>query len=268
MSTLYWIKLCEGGDTLQKELLEKVINTLCKKYNVNVDGRHEQIEIVSDKYRTRFFIPVEQLDEMFDKKIGFEKSMEKLLSTVEDGIAPAKPDFSRIYPVFKPTASLKGMNVLSTSYGSETGMSVLYGEDKGETYRYLSNQCPRSIESVQKIAHENINSFLPILKQADIKVPLFSIDVIDAQYVDLISSLILNTAVQRQIRSMVGQKYIFAIPYSNLLLVARVDDRVDMYTAMMTAITSEFIQSPNKITDEIYYSNGETTKIFKRMNLF
>lgn len=156
------------------------------------------------------------------------------------------------------------MNILSVPLFCD--LSIAYAEDRETTYHYLTMDYGIDVEKIEKISSNNINSVLPILRTIDDDIPLFTIDTLAAEQSDLEASLLLNSALKKQIKAKIGSQYLFCLPFDNLLLISGVD-KVELYVSMMSAITSQFINSAYKLSDNIYFSINSSVKIIERMNL-
>jgi uncharacterized protein YtpQ (UPF0354 family) len=197
-----------GDDITQNALLDRIISALSSDYEVKIiDG---EIEVISHEHFAKVYIPIEQIIESFSEG-NFEDVLQETLLMIEDSITPTEVDYTRVYPLIKSNKSIEGINVISEPLF--TDVSLIYALDIEHSYRYLSQKDRLDIDKVKCFANENINSLLPILKQIDSEIPIFSIDLLSNEQADLAASLFLNLAMQKQIRHRVGSQFLLSVTW-------------------------------------------------------
>ena len=123
----------------------------------------------------------------------------------------------------------------------------LYVSDEGEVFRYVLESDEFDRELLEKSAMENLNKMANMLTKIDDFCDIYTLRYTS----DYGATLLLTEAIQRQIHRYVGQDYLFCIPSSTLLLVAKNQSKnIDL---MRTLIMLD--EDPNKISDNIYRCN-------------
>ncbi len=125
----------------------------------------------------------------------------------------------------------------------------MYVSDEGEVFRYVLETDDVDFEKVKKSAWENLNKLSNVLVQLDGALKIFCLH----YTTDFNASFLLSDSVQKQITKKVGQDYLFAIPSSTTLIVARYRPEYISIIKSLMAIDTD----TNKISDKVYqYKNG------------
>jgi len=161
-----------------------------------------------------------------------------------------KIDYNNVYPMLKS----KDFGNAEKHLGfyrepAFADIDIFYVSDEAETFRFVLNNDDVDFDKMKKAAWKNLNKLTNILVQLD-----DTLDIYHMKYsTDYNASFLLSDSIQKQILKKVGQDYIFAIPSSTTLLVAR-------YHTEYLKIINRFIMAdkdPNKISDKIYqFKNG------------
>jgi len=161
-----------------------------------------------------------------------------------------KVDYNNVYPFLKSMDFGKGENGIQF-YREQafTDIDVLYVSDMGETFRFILQTDDVDFYKMKMAAWENLNKMANPLVKLD-----KTLDVFCLKYsTDYNSTLLLSTALQNQIHKKIGKDYLFAIPSSTTLIVARYRPEYISIIKSLMAIDTD----TNRISDKVYqYKNG------------
>jgi uncharacterized protein YtpQ (UPF0354 family) len=125
-----------------------------------------------------------------------------------------------------------------------TDIDVLYVSDMGETFRFILQTDDVDFYKMKMAAWENLNKMAnPLVKldkTLDIFCPKYS--------TDYNSTLLLSTALQNQIHKKIGKDYLFAIPSSTTLIVARYRPEYIKIIESLIMIDKD----PSKVSGKVY----------------
>lgn len=156
-----------------------------------------------------------------------------------------KIDYNSVYPFLKSMDFGKGENDIQF-YREQAfkDIDVLYVSDMGETFRFILQTDDVDFDKMKKAAWENLNKLSNILVRLDDALNLYCL----RYTTDFNASFLLSDSIQKQILKKVGQDYIFAIPSSTTLIVAR-------YCLEYIKIIESLImidKDPNRISGKVY----------------
>lgn len=161
-----------------------------------------------------------------------------------------KVDYNNVYPLLKSREFGKGEKDLGF-YREQAfaDIDIFYASDIGEVFRFILNSDDVDFDKMKKAAWENLNKMANPLVKLD-----KTLDVFCLKYsTDYNSTLLLSTALQNQIHKKIGKDYLFAIPSSTTLIVARYRPEYISIIKSLMAIDTD----TNKISDKVYqYKNG------------
>jgi len=161
-----------------------------------------------------------------------------------------KVDYNNVYPLLKSREFGKGEKDLDF-YREEAfaDIDTLYVTDAGEIFRFIQKRDDVDFDMVKKAAWENLNKMRNPLVKLDKVLEIYTLKFTT----DYNSTLLLSTALQTQIHKKVGQDYLFAIPSSTTLIIAKFrPEYISILKSLMTIDTD-----PNRISDKVYqYKNG------------
>jgi len=129
-----------------------------------------------------------------------------------------KIDYNNVFPLLKSREFGKGEKDLGF-YREQAfaDIDIFYASDIGEVFRFILNSDDVDFDKMKKAAWENLNKMANPLVKLD-----KTLDVFCLKYsTDYNSTLLLSTALQNQIHKKIGKDYLFAIPFSTTLIVAR-----------------------------------------------
>jgi uncharacterized protein YtpQ (UPF0354 family) len=161
-----------------------------------------------------------------------------------------KVDYNNVYPLLKSRDFGKGEKDLGF-YREQVfaDIDTFYVSDEGEIFRFILNSDDVDFEKVKKRAWENLNKLSNILVRLDDALNIFCL----RYATDFNASFLLSDSMQKQIIKKVGRDYLFAIPSSSTLLVAKY--HLEYITIIKSLIIAD--KDPNRISDKIYqYKNG------------
>jgi uncharacterized protein YtpQ (UPF0354 family) len=156
-----------------------------------------------------------------------------------------KIDYYSVYPFLKGMDFGKGENDIQF-YREQAfkDIDVLYVSDMGETFRFILQTDDVDFDKMKKAAWENLNKMANPLVKLD-----KTLDVFCLKYsTDYNSTLLLSTALQNQIHKKIGKDYIFAIPSSTTLIIAKFRLEYISIIKSLMAIDTD----PNRISDKVY----------------
>ncbi|CRZ35829.1 uncharacterized protein DUF1444 [Herbinix hemicellulosilytica] len=161
-----------------------------------------------------------------------------------------KVDYNNVYPLLKSREFGKGEKDLGF-YREQAfaDIDIFYASDIGEVFRFILNSDDVDFDKMKKAAWENLNKMANPLVKLD-----KTLDVFCLKYsTDYNSTLLLSTALQNQIHKKIGKDYLFAIPSSTTLIVARYRPEYISIIKSLMAIDTD----TNRISDKVYqYKNG------------
>jgi uncharacterized protein YtpQ (UPF0354 family) len=162
-----------------------------------------------------------------------------------------KIDYKNVYPMLKSRDfGERENNIEFYREQAFADIDTLYVTDAGEVFRFVLNSDDVDFEKVEKRAWENLNKMTNPLVKLDKMLDIFCLK----YSTDYNSTLLLSTTLQKQIYKKVGQEYLFAIPSSTTLIVAKL--RPEYIKIIESLIIVD--KDPNKISDKVYqYKDGK-----------
>jgi uncharacterized protein YtpQ (UPF0354 family) len=162
-----------------------------------------------------------------------------------------KVDYNNVYPLLKSRDFGKGEKDLEF-YREQVfaDIDTFYVSDEGEIFRFILNSDDVDFDKMKKAAWENLNKMANPLVKLD-----KTLDVFCLKYsTDYNSTLLLSTALQNQIHKKIGKDYLFAIPSSTTLIIAKFRLEYISIIKSLMAIDTD----PNRISDKVYqYKDGK-----------
>jgi uncharacterized protein YtpQ (UPF0354 family) len=160
-----------------------------------------------------------------------------------------KVDYNNVYPLLKSREFGKGEKDLGF-YREQAfaDIDIFYASDIGEVFRFILNSDDVDFDKMKKAAWENLNKMANPLVKLD-----KTLDVFCLKYsTDYNSTLLLSTALQNQIHKKIGRDYLFAIPSSTTLIIAKFRPEYISIIKSLMAIDTD----PNRISDKVYQYKG------------
>ena len=198
-------------------------------------------------------IPVSSIYREYQEVKDYRKTLKLYVDIINDILNQYKfkIDYNSVYPFLKSRDFGKGENDIQF-YREQafTDIDILYVSDMGETFRFILQTDDVDFYKMKMAAWENLNKMAnPLVKldkTLDIFCPKYS--------TDYNSTLLLSTALQNQIHKKIGKDYLFAIPSSTTLIVARYRPEYIKIIESLIMIDKD----PNVISDKVYqYKDGK-----------
>jgi uncharacterized protein YtpQ (UPF0354 family) len=161
-----------------------------------------------------------------------------------------KVDYNNVFPLLKSRDFGKGEKDLRFCREQAfTDIDTLYVSDEGEVFRFVLESDDVDFDKIKKRAWENLNKLSNILVRLDDTLNIFCL----RYSTDYNASFLLSDSLQKQIKRKVGKDYLFAIPSSTTLIVAKL--RPEYIKIIESLIMVD--KDPNKISDKVYqYKDG------------
>ena len=231
------------------DFINKIILDLNKYFSeVSLDGNYMLVK----SGPASMSIPISSMYREYQEVKDYKKTLKLYVGIINDILNQYKfkIDYKSVYPFLKSRDFGKGENDIQF-YREQafTDIDILYVSDMGETFRFILQTDDVDFYKMKMAAWENLNKMAnPLVKldkTLDIFCPKYS--------TDYNSTLLLSTALQNQIHKKIGKDYLFAIPSSTTLIVARYRPEYIKIIESLIMIDKD----PNVISDKIYqYKNG------------
>ena len=160
-------------------------------------------------------------------------------------------DYNNVYPLLKSRNFGKGEKDLRFCREQAfTDIDTLYVSDEGEVFRFVLESDDVDFDKIKKRAWENLNKLSNILVRLDDTLNIFCL----RYSTDYNASFLLSDSLQKQIKRKVGKDYLFAIPSSTALVVAKYQPE---YIKIMESLIM-VDKDPNKVSHKVYqYKDGK-----------
>lgn len=157
-------------------------------------------------------------------------------------------NYKNVYPILKHE-SFGVENVEFSFYRKPlfTDIHQLYVSDEGEVFRYLLESDHFDKDKMEKAAMENLNKMANLLTRLDEAYDIYTLRYTS----DYGATLLLTESIQKQIHKHEGKDYLFCIPFSSLLIVAK---NYAPYIHIMNSLML-MDEDSNKISTNIYRCN-------------
>jgi uncharacterized protein YtpQ (UPF0354 family) len=113
-----------------------------------------------------------------------------------------------------------------------------------EVLRFVLDSDDVDFDKMKKVAWKNLNKIINPLVKLDKMLDIFCLK----YSTDYNSTLLLSTTLQKQIYKKIGQDYLFAIPSSTTLIVAKY--RPEYIKVIESLIMLD--NDPNKVSNKVY----------------
>lgn len=162
-----------------------------------------------------------------------------------------KVDYNNVFPLLKSRDFGKGEKDLRFCREQAfNDIDTLYVSDEGEVFRFVLESDDVDFDKIKKRAWENLNKLSNILVRLDDTLNIFCL----RYSTDYNASFLLSDSLQKQIKRKVGKDYLFAIPSSTALVVAKYQPE---YIKIMESLIM-VDKDPNKVSDKVYqYKDGK-----------
>jgi uncharacterized protein YtpQ (UPF0354 family) len=231
------------------DFINKIILDLNKYFSeVSLDGNYMLVK----SGPASMSIPISSMYREYQEVKDYKKTLKLYVGIINDILNQYKfkIDYKSVYPFLKSRDFGKGENDIQF-YREQafTDIDILYVSDMGETFRFILQTDDVDFYKMKMAAWENLNKMANPLVKLD-----KTLDVFCLKYsTDYNSTLLLSTALQNQIHKKIGKDYLFAIPSSTTLIVARYRPEYISIIKSLMAIDTD----TNRISDKVYqYKNG------------
>ena len=222
----------------------KIIYDLNKTFPIaRVQGKY----VIVESNSSNVSIPVSSIYREYQGTKDYRKTLKLYVDIINDILNQYKfkIDYNNVYPFLKSMDFGKGENGIQF-YREQafTDIDVLYVSDMGETFRFILQTDDVDFDKMKKAAWENLNKMANPLVKLD-----KTLDVFCLKYsTDYNSTLLLSTALQNQIHKKIGKDYLFAIPSSTTLIVARYRPEYIKIIESLIMIDKD----PSKVSGKVY----------------
>ena len=226
------------------DFINKIILDLNKYFSeVSLDGNYMLVK----SGPASMSIPISSMYREYQEVKDYKKTLKLYVGIINDILNQYKfkIDYKSVYPFLKSRDFGKGENDIQF-YREQafTDIDVLYVSDMGETFRFILQTDDVDFDKMKKAAWENLNKMANPLVKLD-----KTLDVFCLKYsTDYNSTLLLSTALQNQIHKKIGKDYLFAIPSSTTLIVARYRPEYIKIIESLIMIDKD----PSKVSGKVY----------------
>ncbi|XOQ43615.1 MAG: DUF3800 domain-containing protein [Clostridium sp.] len=226
------------------DFINKIILDLNKYFSeVSLDGNYMLVK----SGPASMSIPISSMYREYQEVKDYKKTLKLYVGIINDILNQYKfkIDYKSVYPFLKSRDFGKGENDIQF-YREQafTDIDILYVSDMGETFRFILQTDDVDFYKMKMAAWENLNKMAnPLVKldkTLDIFCPKYS--------TDYNSTLLLSTALQNQIHKKIGKDYLFAIPSSTTLIVARYRPEYIKIIESLIMIDKD----PSKVSGKVY----------------
>lgn len=172
-----------------------------------------------------------------------------------------KVDYNKVYPFIKSKEFGLNENVEFAREDLFLDLDVLYAMDMGETFRFILKNDIYDFIKLKKSALDNLNMFSLGLQKLDEDLEIYSVPF----HTDYSSSYFLLEKMKKLIERKVGKNYLFAIPSSSTMFVAKYNlSYIEVLKALINVDPDL-----HKVTNKIYvcrngrYDYAEAGEILK-----
>lgn len=231
------------------DFTNKIISDLNKRFSEAIlEGNY----IIVKSGPASMSIPISSLYREYQQVKDYGKTLKIYVDIIYNILNQYKfkIDYNNVYPMLKSRDFGKGENNIQF-YREQTFLDVdtLYVTDAGEVFRFVLKTDDVDFDIMKKAAWKNLNKITNPLVKLDKMLDIFCLK----YSTDYNSTLLLSTALQYQIHKKVGRDYLFAIPSSTTLIVARYRPEYISIIKSLMAIDTD----TNRISDKVYqYKNG------------
>lgn len=226
------------------DFINKIILDLNKYFSeVSLDGNYMLVK----SGPASMSIPISSMYREYQEVKDYKKTLKLYVGIINDILNQYKfkIDYKSVYPFLKSRDFGKGENDIQF-YREQafTDIDILYVSDMGETFRFILQTDDVDFYKMKMAAWENLNKMANPLVKLD-----KTLDVFCLKYsTDYNSTLLLSTALQNQICKKIGREYLFAIPSSTTLIVARYRPEYIKIIESLIMIDKD----PSKVSGKVY----------------
>jgi len=172
-----------------------------------------------------------------------------------------KVDYNKVYPFIKSKKFGLNEDVKFVREDLFLDLDILYAVDMGETFRFLLTSDNYDLNRLKQSSYDNLNMFFLGLQKLDEDLEIYSVPF----PTDCSSSHFLLEKMKKLIERKLGKNYLFAIPSSTTLFVAKYNPS---YIKVLKALVN-VDPDPHKVASDIYvcrngrYDYAEKREVLK-----
>lgn len=195
----------------------KVITDLNKRFSeVIMEGNYLVVKFGP----TSMSIPFNTMYKECQSRKDYRETLKSYSRIFNDILSQykSKIDYKNVYPMLKSRDfGERENNIQFYREQAFADIDTLYVTDAGEVFRFVLNSDDVDFEKVRKRAWENLNKLSNILVRLDDTLDIFCL----RYSTDYNASFLLSDSLQKQIKRKVARDYLFAIPSSTTLILAK-----------------------------------------------
>jgi uncharacterized protein YtpQ (UPF0354 family) len=226
-------------------------------YYPHVKLKNDELIITKENIEASIFLY--QPFEEYKNKNSFNLIFDKYLNTVKEEFEKCrfKVDYNKVYPFIKSKEFGLEENVEFVRENLFLNLDILYAMDMGDTFRFILKNDTYDFTKLKQSAYDNLNMFSMGLQKLDEDLEIYSVPF----PTDYSSSHFLLEKMKKLIERKVGKNYLFAIPSSTTLFVAKYYPK---YIEVLRALNN-VDPDPHKVASDIYVCrNGKYDYAEKR----
>lgn len=188
--------------------------------------------------------------------------LEQYIQTIKKMFSEYKFDinYSTVFPLLKHKDFVKDQPLNFIREDFTLDLDILYVCDMEEQFRFILKEDNADFDKIKEEAFKNLNTLINPLVKFNEDLDVYSLKFNS----DYAATLLLSENVQKQIFKNLGDKFIFAVPTTTSLLVAK--DTPYCKEILETLIDSD--PDPNKITDRVYrYNKGHYSYVIDKNDI-
>lgn len=198
------------------------------------------------------YIPLNAVYEDYKNHGQYKKTLNEYIRTTKDLLNQYKFDlnYDIIFPIIKTHDFAENEPANFHRKNLFLDLDLLYVSDMGEMFRFITTGDLNDNELLHNKALNNLNKLANKLVPIHDNLEIYTL----AFNCDLAPSMLLNDTVFKQIIKSVGTTFLFSVPTSSTLLIAK--DYPGYVNILKELITTD--TDPYKVSDRIYrYKHGD-----------
>ena len=220
---------------LEKELIKRFGS--CQLTNDSIIIKTEQMDIN---------IPISKAYEDYKGSGDHTKLVKSFVETITEMQDKYKfeIDYNEVFPFVKHSSFMKDNNIPFVRERLFLDLDLLYVSNLSNSFRFILKGDSFDLHILKERAFNNLNLALNKITRIDESFDIYSLNI----QTDLAATFLFSKNIQKQIRKFVGKNFIFAVPSSSTLLIAK--DLPDYKRILKDVI--ELDPDPNKISSSVY----------------
>lgn len=226
-------------------------------YYPHVNLKNDELIITKENIEASIFLY--QPFEEYKHKNSFNLIFDKYLNTVKEEFEKCrfKVEYNKVYPFIKSKGFGAEENVEFVREDLFLNLDIIYAMDMGNTFRFILRSDNFDLNKLKKSAYYNLNMFSIGLQKLDKDLEIYSVPF----PTDYSASYFLTEKMEKLIERKIGKNYLFAMPSSTTLFVAKYNPS---YIEVIKALVN-VDPDPHKVASDIYVCrNGKYDYAEKR----